>query len=48
MVLADALKSQGKTVPADTIIKTVIGIAKAARLTDVLANVSGEPAGGGG
>ena len=41
MVLADALKSQGKTAQADTVIKTVIGIAKAARLTDVLANVGG-------
>ena len=44
MVLADALKSQGKTAEADKVMNTVIAIAKAARLTDVLSNLS---AGGG-
>jgi len=47
MVLADALKTEGKIPEANQVIKTVIGIAQAARLTDVLANVSGDTAAGG-
>ena len=47
MVLADALKSAGRTAEAYKVIKTVVGIAQAARLTDVLANVAGEAGGGG-
>jgi hypothetical protein len=46
MVLADALKAQGKTADADKVVNKVIEIAKAARLTDVLANVSGAAGGG--
>ena len=47
MVLADALKREDRTAESDQVVKTVIGIAQAARLTDVLANVGGDTSAGG-
>ena len=47
MVLADALKREGQTSQADQVVKNVVEIARAARLTDVLANVGGDTSSGG-
>jgi len=47
LVLADALKREGQTSQADQVVKNVVEIARAARLTDVLANVGGDTSSGG-